>query len=385
MARMEVAQTQLFLPRAAYGTRPLRVALAHDYLIQDGGAERVLAALQEMFPDAPTYVLVHDATRVHPSFGSRDIRTSFLQRLPFAPRLYQWYLPLMPTAVEYLDISGYDLVISSSSSFAKGVILPPETMHICYCHTPTRFLWEDRIGYLNDLPQPRIMRAILPFLLHDLRTWDRLAAERPDHLVTNSRVSQTRIKRYYGRDAEIVHPPVDVDRITPNGSTGSYWLAGGRLVGYKKFDLIVKAFAKLDLPLKIFGIGPEKKKLHAIAGPKTEFLGHVDDETKIALYQNCIGFIHPQVEDFGIAAVEAMAAGKPVIAYGRGGGAETVVKDETGVFIEAQTWVDIGDAVIRFDPRAYDPTRIRAHALTFSKERFRTAMRAFIERTLQNA
>ena len=383
---METAQAQFLLPTDRPKTRPaLNVALVHDYLVQDGGAERVLAALQEMFPDAPTYVLVHDPERAHPQFRDRAIRTSFLQRFPFATRLYQWYMPLMPTAVEYLDISGFDLVISSSSSFAKGVILPPETTHICYCHTPTRFLWQERIGYLNDLPQPRLWRAILPFILYGLRTWDRLAAERPDHLVTNSLVSQTRIKRYYGRDAEVIHPPVDVGKIVPSTGTGSYWLAGGRLVGYKRFDAIVRAFAKLDLPLKIFGIGPEEKKLREIAGRKTKFLGHVDDEKKIALYQNCIGFIHPQIEDFGIAAVEAMAAGKPVIAYGKGGGAETVIDGVTGKYIDAQTWVDIGDAVIRFNPEAYDPKTIRAHAERFSKQRFQDELRAFIARVTESA
>lgn len=358
-----------------------KVALVHDYLVQDGGAERVLAALQEMYPYAPTFVLIHDPRRVHPQFKNRVIRTSFLNRLPFSKRLYQWYTPLMPTAIEYLDISGFDLVISSSSSFAKGIILPPETAHICYCHTPTRFLWQERIGYLNDLPQPRVMRAILPHVLHGMRTWDRIAADRPDHILTNSRISQMRIKRYYNRDATIIHPPVDVDRILPAAHAhGAYWLAGGRLVGYKRFDLIVKAFAKLDLPLKIFGNGPEEQKLRSLAGRKTEFLGHVDDEEKIRFYQNAIGFILPQVEDFGIAAVEAMAAGKPVIAYGQGGGAETVIDGVTGIHIEAQTWVDIGDAVIRFHEHAFDPAIIRAHAETFSKQRFQTEMRAFIER-----
>ncbi len=222
-------------------------------------------------------------------------------------------------------------------------------------------------------------------MLQGLRTWDRLAAERPDVLVTNSRLSQTRIKRYYRRDAEILHPPVDTDEIIPLGTAGSFWLAGGRLVGYKRFDLIVQAFAKLDMPLKIFGIGPEEKKLRASAGSHTEFLGHVSDDAKKSLYQQCIGFIHPQVEDFGIAAVEAMAAGKPVIAYGRGGGAETILDGVTGTFIEAQTWVDIGDAVIRFDVRRFDPAAIRAHAMTFSKRRFEEGMRACIERVIHTA
>jgi glycosyltransferase involved in cell wall biosynthesis len=363
----------------------LKVALVHDYLVQDGGAERVLAAMQEMFPQAPTFVLLYDKNRAHPQFKNRIIKTSPLSKFPFANKHSEWYVTLMPTATEYMDITGYDLVLSSSIAFAKGVILPPETKHICYCHTPTRFLWQDRIGYLNDLPQPRFFRALLPHLLHGMRTWDRIAAERPDVFLTNSQTSRARIRRYYGRDAAVIYPPVDIEHIQMRDCRGSYWLAGGRLVGYKRFDLVVKAFARLDLPLKIFGVGPEEKRLKKIAGPRTEFLGRVNDETKIQLYQNAIGFIHPQLEDFGIAAVEAMAAGKPVIAYGKGGAAETIIPGVTGVHIEAQTWVDIGDAVIRFKPNDYDPYRIRAHAETFSTKRFQEELRAFINRAIPMA
>lgn len=356
-----------------------RVALVHDYLVQDGGAERVVAVLQEMFPEAPTFTLFYDPERAHPHFRGQNIRTSFLQKWPFTKRREHWTLPFMPMAIEHLDLTGFDLIISSSSSFAKGIIAPPNAHHLCYLHTPTRFLWQDRLGYVDDLPQPRIVKNLLPPILHRLRMWDRLAAERPDTLVTNSATSRRRIGRYYSRDAQVIHPPVDVMAIpfgpddarrTPHGAS-SYWLTGGRLVGYKRFDLTVKAFAKLDLPLKIFGVGPELKRLRSIAGTRTEFLGRVTDDQKRALYRDAIGFIHPQVEDFGITAVEAMAAGKPVIAYGEGGASETVVNNVTGKIIPAQTWEDIGDAVIRFEPERYDPVAIRAHAETFSKERFK--------------
>ncbi len=360
-------------------TKRLNVALVHDYLVQDGGAERVLAALQDMFPTAPTYVLVHDKTRAHPQFLKRKIHTSYLNKLPAAQRHYQWYMPLMAMGVEHLDISGFDLVISSSSSFAKGVILPPETRHICYCHTPTRFLWQDRISYVNDLPQPRLLRTLLTPILHRLRTWDTLAAARPDYIVTNSLTSQNRIRRYYQREASVIYPPVDVDRVPLSQIAGSFWLAGGRLVAYKRFDLIVQAFAKLDMPLKIFGVGPEEKKLRALAGRKTEFWGHVDDETKIKLYTHAIGFINPQIEDFGITAIEAMAAGKPVIAFGQGGASETIIDGVTGVYIEAQTWADIGDAVIRFQPERFDAPTIRRQAEKFSTLRFQTEILSFIE------
>jgi glycosyltransferase involved in cell wall biosynthesis len=360
-----------------------KVALVHDYLIQDGGAERVLGCLQSMFPDAPTYVLAHDPN--HPQARGKLIRDSLLKNLPFSRRYYQWYMPLMPLAVEQLDFTGYDLVISSSSSFAKGIITAPETKHVCYLHTPTRFLWQERIGYLNDLRQPRILRAALLPILHRLRTWDRLAAERPTHLVTNSQTSRERIQRYYNREAEVIFPPVDVGRIRLSRSPGSYWLAAGRLVGYKRFDLIVKAFARLRLPLKIFGCGPEMRRLRSMAGPETEFLGNVSESKKVELYQNAIGFLYPQVEDFGITAVEAMAAGKPVIAYGVGGGAESVINGVTGEHIETQSWENIADAVIRFDATKYDPERIRARAEEFSEDRFKEKMLRYLESVIASA
>jgi glycosyltransferase involved in cell wall biosynthesis len=352
--------------------------------LQDGGAERVLSVFQELFPDAPTFTLFYDPDRAHPSFRGKDIRTSSLQHWPLIRHREHWALPFMPLATEQIDLSGYDLVISSSSSFAKGVITAPHARHICYLHTPTRFLWEDRLGYVNDLPQPRFIKRLLPLILHRLRQWDRIAAERPDVLMTNSATSRRRIARYYGRDASVLYPPVDVAAIPPPQTSvpRSYWLTGGRLVGYKRFDLTVKAFAKLNLPLKVFGTGPEFHRLKKLAGPQTEFLGRVSDEAKHKLYANAIGFIHPQVEDFGITAIEAMASGRPVIAYGKGGAAETIQSGVTGQEIEAQTWEDIGDAVIRFDPSRYDPATIRRHAELFSTERFKEQFRAVIAQVL---
>lgn len=348
----------------------LKIALVHDYLVQDGGAERVLAAFQRMLPQADTHVIIHNPKRSHPDFHGKKIRTSFLNDWPLAKTCYEWYLPLLPMAAEHLDMSAYDIVLSSSSSFAKGIIVPTHTKHVCYLHTPTRFLWEDRIGYLAELPQPTVIRAFLPYLLHHLRAWDRMAADRPDTMLTNSETSRRRILRYYRRDARVAYPPVDTDHIPMSRHPGEYWLAGGRLVAYKRFDLVVKAFAKLNMPLIVFGVGPEMEKLKRLAGKKTKFMGMVDDQTKTRLYRHATGFIHPQIEDFGITAVEAMAAGRPVIAYGTGGAAETVLPGKTGAYIEVQAWEDIGDAVIRHRPDAYDPKEIRAHAESFSFPRF---------------
>lgn len=359
---------------------PRRVALVHDYLVQDGGSERVLLALHELYPRAPIFTLFHNPARTHAGFKHADIRPSHLNDLPLAKKRYQWYLPFMPDAVERFDLSHFDLVISSSSTFAKGAIAAPEALHVCYCHTPTRFLWQERAGYVNELPQPRFVKRVIPPLLHLMRQWDAIAARRPDIMLTNSRTSQQRIRRYYQRDAEVLAPPVDIDRIPFSTKPGSYWLTGGRLVAYKRFDLVVQAFAKLNVPLKIFGEGPERDKLRKMAGPKTEFLGHVTDEAKIQLFRDAIAFLHPQIEDFGITAVEAMAAGRPIIAFGQGGAAETVLDGVTGTFFEVQCWEDVGNAVLRFDPARFDPRQIRKHAETFGKPRFLEQMKQRLDR-----
>lgn len=348
----------------------MKVALVHDYLIQDGGAERVLLEFHRLFPRAPIFTLFYDKKQSHPEFQHAKIITSKLNELPFTPKYYEWYLPFMPHAIEQFNLSQFDVVISSSSTFAKGAIAGPNSKHICYCHSPTRFLWEERHNYVKELSHTGFIKKPLPYYLHKLRQWDVLAANRPDNLLTNSKTSQQRIKRYYRRDAEILYPPVDIKHIQPGKGLGTFWLAGGRLVAYKKFDLVVKAFSKLNLPLKIFGDGPEMKKLKTLAGPKTEFLGRVTEQQKIELYQNAIAYLYPQIEDFGITAVEAMAAGKPVIAYGQGGATESVVPGKTGHFMEFQCWEDIGNAVIRFNPSAFDPIAIRARAEEFSQQQF---------------
>lgn len=358
----------------------LRIALVHDYLVQDGGAERVLAAFQELFPQAPTYTLL--ANRKHPQALNRNIITSYLGKWPLAHRYYQWLMPLMPSAVETLDVSNYDVILSTSSSFAKGIISPAESIHICYCHTPTRFLWQERFGYLKNLPQPHLLRRIAPRLFHHLRTWDAIAATRPDILLTNSKTSRDRIRHYYHRDAEIIPPPVDTDRILPQHRRGTYWLAGGRLVTYKRFDLVVQAFNVLGLPLKIFGTGPDEQQLRHLAKSNIQFLGYVTEDQKRELFHDAIAFLHPQIEDFGITAVEAMSAGKPVITNHLGGGAETVVHDETGVHLPILTADDIIGAVRTFEPDRYATATIRARAESYSKQTFQQRIFSRIEQAI---
>ncbi len=349
----------------------MKVAIVHDYFVQDGGAERVCLALHQLFPQAPIFTLFHDPTRTHAGFQHATFVPSYLNTYPGAPSLYQAYLALMPRAVESLDVRGYDLVISSSSSFAKGVIASPHALHVSYIHTPTRFLWEDRYEYVQRLRASRILSTLLPPFVHRLRVWDSLAAARPDIVFTNSLTSQARIKRYYRRDASVIHPPVDVASIPLSSSTGTYWLAGGRLVGYKRFDLIVQAFNELGTPLKIFGDGPEFARLKRLAHPTIEFLGHVSEQHKHELFLHSIGFLYPQMEDFGITLVEAMAAGKPVLAYGRGGASETVAPGVTGVLVEEQSSRAFVDAIRGFDASRFTPSTIRAHAEQFSVQRFK--------------
>ncbi len=353
----------------------MRVALVHDYLSQDGGAERVLRALHELWPEAPLYTLFYDQARANPAFKSWDIRTSFLQKIPGAVRRYRWLLPLMPTATESHDLGQFDLVVSSSSVFAKGVITRPGTLHVCYCHTPTRFLWTDAHKYVDDLQAPWPVKFALSPLLTNQRVWDRLAAQRVDYFIANSRTVQKRIAKYYNRESALIHPPVELDIFSPAARRENYYLSGGRLVAYKRFDLVVRAFTKLGVPLKIFGTGPEENRLRRLAGKNIIFLGRVSDEAKAELYRKAAAFIHPQVEDFGITAIEAMASGRPVVAFGEGGAAETVLPGLTGIFLENQTWENLAYNIIRFDPDRFDPESIRRHALAFGGAVFQDKIR----------
>lgn len=358
----------------------MKIALVHDYLSQDGGAERVLLALQNMWPDAPTYVWFYNKKNFAGAFEGKDIRTSFIQNLPFGVSHYQWYLPLLPMATERHDLSAFDVVISSASSFAKGIITRPDTLHICYCHTPTRYLWTDTHEYIERLPyNALIKKLVIPPVISRLRLWDQLSTTRVDHFVANSRTVAARIWKYYRRESMVIYPPVSLDYFSISPATENYFVTGGRLVPYKKMDLVIRVFNRLKWPLKIFGTGPELERLREMARPNIEFLGKISDQEKAALMARAIAFIHPQVEDFGITPIESMAAGRPVIALGKGGALESVVPDETGVFFHRQTWEDLLDTVLHFDPTRFDPERIRAHALQFGAEKFEEKMRRLVE------
>lgn len=358
----------------------MKIALVHDYLIQDGGAERVLQVFKDIWPDAPIFTLLYDRDRMGDRFHGCDVRTSFLQRMPFARTRYKWMMPLMPAATESYDLSGYDVVLSSTSAFAKGVITRPDTLHICYCHTPTRYLWSDTHAYIEDLGLAAPIRRVMPYVLSRIRVWDRMAADRVDRFIANSATVRDRIRKYYGLDSDVLHPPVDTHRFGVSAAVGAHFVAGGRLVAYKRFDLVVRAFTRLKLPLVIFGEGPEEDALRRMAGPNVRFVGRISELEKAKLYATAQAYVHPQEEDFGITAIEAMASGTPVIAYRKGGALETVVEGTTGVFFDTQTWEDLATAIIMFDRDAFDPAAIRAHAVRFDTARFKNAMRAYVER-----
>jgi len=358
----------------------MKVALVHDHLTQDGGAEKVLRALADIFPNAPIYTLLCDPEfdRV---FSGRTIATSIIQKLPSGIKHYQWYLPLMPMAVEFFDLRAYDLVISDASAFAKGVITSPETLHICYCHTPTRYLWDYTHQYINELRFNRYFKKIISLTLNYVRLWDRQAADRPDLFLANSETVRRRIRKYYRREATVIYPPVNVRQFSPASGIGKYFLAGGRLAPYKRLDIVVEAFKKSDEPLVIYGSGVDEPRLKkmALGAKNIEFTGRVDDRRLAELYQNARAFLYPQEEDFGITAVESMAAGRPVIAYRRGGARETVLEGQTGIFFDEQTADGLAAAVVRFKSMAFNAAAIRAQAEKFSDANFRQAISAYIE------
>jgi glycosyltransferase involved in cell wall biosynthesis len=357
----------------------MNIALVHDYLNQYGGAERVLEAFHAMFPQAPVYTSIY-APRLMPAHFRRwKIRTSFMRRLPYVAKRHQLYMPLYPVAFESFDLSSYDVVLSSSSAFAKGVITEPEALHVCYCHSPMRFAWNYH-DYVAGESVPRSAHVLLSLVLNYVRLWDEVSSNRVDAFIANSQVVARRIKKRYGRAATVINPPVDTRQYAPaeGGGHGDYFLIVSRLIPYKRIDLAIDTFNDLGLPLKIVGRGRQAAELQARARSNVEFLGPVPDAELKKLYANCKCFIFPGQEDFGIAPLEAQASGRPVIAYGAGGALETVLPGVTGEFFTEQTAGALSEVVSRFDSRAYDPAQIRRHAEQFDTEVFKRRIADFI-------
>jgi len=366
----------------------MKVALIHDHLAQDGGAEKVLQVLTNMFPKAPIYTLLYEKHNVDQHFKDSHIETSIIQKLPGGVKHYQWYLYFMPLAVEFFDLRPFDLVISDTSSFAKGVITPPHCLHVSYCHTPTRYLWSDTHQYIGELKYNKWFKKIISLVLSGVRRWDRLAADRVDVFIANSKTVAARIAKYYRRESTVIYPPVETHKffisdLNTQKPEEKYFLAGCRLAPYKRVDLAIQAFKMLpdSYKLKIFGDGIDMKRLRRLAGdnPRIEFLGRVSEEDKAKLYSGAQAFLNPQEEDFGITAVESMASGRPVIAYRRGGATETVVEGETGLFFDEATPAALAQAVKNLANYDFNPQGIKDWAEQFSVDNFKNKFSAFIK------
>lgn len=348
----------------------LRVALIHYWLVGMRGGERVLERLAGLYPQADIFTHVVDPGAISSELRARRIRTSFVGKLPWAKRHYQSYLPLMPLALEQLDLRGYDLVVSSESGPAKGVIAAPDALHVCYCHSPMRYLWDQYPAYRERAGAVR--RTAMPLLCHYLRNWDTASAGRVDSFIANSRFIRRRIGRAWGRDAQVVHPPVPVELYKPADSIGDGYLWVGQLIPYKRPDVAVDAFTRLGLPLLVVGDGDMAPELKRRAGPNIRFVANLPYEKLRQAYAEAKALIFTAEEDFGIVPVEANAAGRPVIAYGRAGVLDSIVDGKTGLFFNEQGADALIDAVHRFEhwlPH-FDPSAAIANVQRFSPERF---------------
>lgn len=366
----------------------MKVALAHDWLTNLGGAERVVQSFAVAYPKSPIFTSVYNREKL-PQFEKYDVNTSFLQSWPLAKSKHQLFPTLRRLAFESFDLSEFDVVISSSSAEAKGIITPTETLHISYIHTPTRYYWS---GYDEYLKNPGygwlnpVIKLVMPWQVKKMRRWDYAAAQRPDVLLANSKVVQQRIKKYYGRPSIVLYPPVDMSRFDVKKSTDKgYFLVVSRLIPYKHIELAVKACTKLGHKLVVVGDGSERVNLQSIAGSNIEFTGALDDEKVTEYYQNCKAFIFSAEEDFGITPLEAMACGKPVIAYGRGGALETVVEGQTGLFFKDQTTKSLISAIKKFDSIKFENSKIAKHADKFNQDQFVKKLKSIVEGEVEKA
>ena len=363
----------------------MRVAFVHDYLTQFGGAERVLLELLPLYPDAPLYTSVFDPRAVEGRFAGADVRTTFLQALPGATRHFRALLPLYPSAFESLDLTGFDLVISSTTSFAKGVRVAPGALHVCYIHTPTRFLWYPG-EYTGELTPP-LARPALSALLPWLRRWDRRAAQRPAHLIANSHNVAQRVLEIYGRRSDVVHCPVDAAAFASDGvqPPDEYFLVMSRLLPYKRIALAIEACALIAQRLVVVGSGPDERRLRAVAGPLCEFAGRVSDQRRRELVARARAVIVPGEEDFGLVALEAAAAGRPTVAFAAGGALETVVEGETGLFFREPNPRALAQSLQALAMQRFDSARMQMHARRFAPDAFRQQFAALIQRYLRES
>lgn len=343
----------------------------------------MLDALCELFPLAPIYTLVYDERLFKDKFGKRKVFTSFLQSFPGSKSHHRVFPVLMPMAIESFDFSSYDIVISDSNSYAKGIITGSDTLHLCYCHTPMRYAWDDYYSYAERVSFSSLVKKLVPLAMNYIRLWDKISADRVEKFIANSNFVKKRIKKYYRRDAEVIYPPVDLSFYLKSGGVKKkedYFLIVGRLIPYKRFDLVVEAFNVLGLPLKIIGDGPDAKMLRKAAKSNIEFLGWLPDEEVRKYYALARGFLFPQEEDFGIVALESMASGTPVIAYRGGGALEMVKEGVNGIFFDEQEASSVIGAIKRFQEIKFDEDAIRGSIKSFDKEIFKVKIKEFVDR-----
>ena len=350
----------------------MKTAIVHDWLVSMGGAEKILQQMLDLYP-SPVYTLVHDVKM----FGQQNVKTSFLQKIPGSKKIYRNFSPLFPIAIEQFDLHSYDLILSSSHAVAKGVLTHLGQLHVCYCHTPMRYAWDLYHSYVRDIKG--IKGKIAKGILHYLRNWDITSLNRVDYFIANSQYVARRIKKIYGKESQVIYPPVETDLLTLQDKKEDFYLTVSRLVPYKKIDLIVEAFGHLpDKRVVVIGEGPEMNRIRAQAKKNIEILGRQPDSVMRDYLGRAKGFISAADEDFGISVLEAQARGTPVIALARGGSLETVT-EKTGIFFQYQTVSSLIEAIGKFETIDFDPWVIRSNAERFSCENFQSQFKAFVE------
>lgn len=354
----------------------MKVAIVHDWLTNMGGAEQVVINFKKVYKEAPIYTTLYNPNNLDKELQNIDVRTSFLQKKKMVVN-HKKYFPLMPLAFENFNLNEYDVILSSSSSCAKGVITKPGSIHVCYCHTPMRYAWELRDDYTKGMG--KLKRRLVKILLHYMRIWDLASASRVDYFIANSTEVQKRIKKHYKRDSVVINPPVRCDLFNISETDGDYYFVISRLVGYKRFDLAVQACSELGKKLIVIGEGPEKERLEKLASENVTFLGRQPDEVVKKYMAECKALLFPGEEDFGIVPVEAQACGRPVIAYGKGGVIDTVIDGKTGVYFTEQTVESLKEAIIKFEKMKFNKNEIRKHALEFDEKVFQNKIKEYIE------
>ena len=355
-----------------------KIAIAHDWLTNMGGAEKVVINFKQIYEEAPIYTISYNEKNLDKELRNIDVRTSFIQKLPKGHKKHQMYLPFMPTAWEQFDFNDYDVVLSSSSSCAKGIITSPDTVHICYCHSPMRYAWEFYNEYMERENLGKLKKLLIKYIMNYIRIWDRTSADRVDYYIANSKNVAKRIYKHYGIEADVIHPPVKGSYFNISDIDEDYFLIVSRLVPYKRVDLAVEVFNELGLPLVVIGGGSQLEYLKSIAKPNVKIMGRQSDEVIKEHYAKCRAFIFPGEEDFGITPLEAQASGRPVIAYGKGGALETVLEGKTGIFFEEQSKESLKDAISKFNNMTWNKQEIRSHALTFDEEIFKEKIRNYV-------